>query len=659
MTNASNGRTHKSSEQNGTGRDEGSAAGDETADTDGLPETSELTGPLSHHLSERTRFESERERQDKIAARFSVVQLGLFGLAAVLGGSGLFGGVSLAMLGSGAGTFVIFMIVRAFQSRVIERREAAEIRREIHDRQVKRMTGRMAELPPPGAVLPPGHPYAGDLDITGNQSLFSRIDTTHTTAGARSLASWLASPATPEVIERRQAAVQELAAMLDLRLELEAAVLDTGRERLDARPFVELMDKKGVFEEKPWLKFVAPIMPLITLGVWAAGNFGPISGWAWLLPLAVQILIVRQTEPRSREVYRAMGEKKGFVDAYTRLFKVIEAAKLESPELAELQNRLKIDGAPPSTQMKRLERWTSWYELREQGVVHVFINPLMLWDLNCLIGIEAWIRNVGRKCGTWFDALGEIEALAGLSLLLHQDPQAIMPEVTEGGALVAEQVAHPLLLSPTRVANDITLDGPGHCLIVTGSNMAGKSTLLRSVGVNVVLALAGGPVVARSFSVPRVRVRASMRIADSLQTGASYFQAELARLRLVVHRADAEPPILFLLDELLRGTNAQARHIGARAVVAHLIERGGMGFVATHDVALAKMASERAGLVENVHFTDVIKDGVMTFDYHLRPGVVRTSNALRLLAEVGIDVVDDPHLLDGVLPAPEAASAVD
>ncbi len=619
----------------------------------------EAVGPLGHHQRERDRFEAERERQDTIAARFSAVQLGLFGLSAVLGGSGLFGGLSLPLLGAGAGAFVVFLLVRVGQSRVIERREAAEIRREVHDRQVKRMTGRLSELPPPGAVLPPGHPYSGDLDITGDLSIFSRMDTTHTTAGARSLASWLASPATTEVIERRQVAVAELSEMLELRQELEAAVLDTGRERLDARPFVELMDKKGVFEERPWLKFVAPTLPLVTIGVWAAGYFGPLSGWAWLLPLAVQIFIVRQTEPRSREVYRAMGEKKGFVDAYTRLFRVVEGAALEAPELVALQDRLKIDGAPPSKQMKRLERWTSWYELREQGVVHVFINPLLLWDLNCLIGIEGWIKNVGRKCGAWFDALGEIEALAGLSILLHQDPQAILPEVTEHGGLVAEQVAHPLLLSPTRVANDITLEGPGRCLIVTGSNMAGKSTLLRAVGVNVVLALAGGPVIARRFSVPRVRVRASMRIADSLQTGASYFQAELARLRLVVHRADAEPPVLFLLDELLRGTNAQARHIGARAVVTHLIERGGMGFVATHDVALSKMATERPDQVKNVHFTDVIKDGVMTFDYHLRPGVVRTSNALRLLAEVGIDVVDDPHLLDGVLPAPEAAIAVD
>lgn len=195
-----------------------------------------------------------------------------------------------------------------------------------------------------------------------------------------------------------------------------------------------------------------------------------------------------------------------------------------------------------------------------------------------------------------------------------------------------------------RVANDVHLRGPGTCLIVTGSNMAGKSTLLRAVGVNIALALAGGPVVAKRMRVPRVRLRASMRVADSLQSGASYFQAELSRLRVVVGHADQQPPIFFLLDELLRGTNAKARHIGARAVVRHLLKHGATGLVATHDVALSALEREEPEQVENVHFTDVIQDGEMIFDYRLRLGVVRTSNALRLLSQVGIEVEDDPSL---------------
>ncbi|MFK7989970.1 MAG: hypothetical protein AB8I08_28375 [Sandaracinaceae bacterium] len=599
-------------------------------------------GPLLDHRTRRAAFEAERVAQDKTAARFSMVQLTLFLASAVLVGSGLMRGSS-SLLFSGFGVFGAFLVVYFLQSRFILKREAAAVRRDVHDRHVKRMTGRLEDIPGPGATIPPGHPYASDLDIIGPGSLLARIDTTHTADGAKTIASWLASPAPLQLIARRQEAVQEFAGKVELRRELEAAVLDTGRERLDAGPFVKMMEKPGLLEAKPWLRFVGPILPLITVTLSVGDYMDWLPGWLWVGPLLIQMGILRITEPRSREVYEAMGEKKGFVDAYARLFSVIEGAGLESGLARELHERLTVDGALPSVQLKRLERWTSWYELRATGIVHVFVNPMLLWDLNCLIGIERWIRTVGRKCGDWFEVIGDLEALAALSVLLHQDLYARMPEVVEEGALEAEQVAHPLIPSDQRVANDVALPGSGSCMIVTGSNMAGKSTLLRAVGVNIALALAGGPVVATKFRVPRVRLRASMRIADSLQSGASYFQAELMRLRLVVSTAENKPPIFFLLDELLRGTNARARHLGGRAVVQHLLDRSGMGLVATHDVALSELEDEREH-VRNVHFTDVIEDGVMTFDYRLRDGVVRTSNALRLLAQVGIEVEDDAVL---------------
>lgn len=607
----------------------------------------ETPDPLTRHRALAERFEKEAAAHDRRVALLSLVQLGLFGGAVVLGGSGLFAG-SIESLAGGAGLFVVFLLVRVYQSRVMAVRDAALTRREVHERHLKRLMGSWRELAQTDRIIPDFHPYAGDLDIVGEGSLLQRIDTTHTTAGLYTLGTWLARAAPTDAILARQIAVRELAAQIELRQELEAAVLDTGRERLDAGAFVELMQKPGILEQKPWLRIVAPLLPLTTIGLWAIGYLGWVSGWlGWLflVPLAAQIGVVRMTEPRSREVYASMGSKKGFVDAYVRLFRVAEGMKLEAPLLQSLQEKLRIEGAPPSAQMRRLDRWVGWYELRETGIVHILVNPLLLWDLNCLVGIERWVRDVGRKCGAWFDVVGELEALASLSVLLDHDPVARLPEIAgDGEPFEAEQLAHPLLLPEQRVANDVALRGPGTCLIVTGSNMAGKSTLLRAVGVNIVLALAGGPVIARRMRVPQVRLRASMRIADSLQSGASYFQAELSRLRLVVDHADEKPPIFFLLDELLRGTNAKARHIGARAVVQHLLSRDATGLVATHDVALSELEEEQPGKVENVHFTDVIEDGEMIFDYRLREGVVKTSNALRLLAQVGIEVEDDPSL---------------
>jgi hypothetical protein len=614
-------------------------------------------GPLTYHREARDRYEREAKAHDATVGRFSVAQLSLFGVAVVFGGSGLFR-ASTTMLIAGGVTFLVFLVVRALQGSFVAKRDAAQTRHEIHDRHVKRLMGNWRELPRLDGLLPAMHSYASDLDIVGDGSLVQRIDTTHTMAGARTLALWLGRPSDAETIAARQEAVRELAPALELRQELEAAVLDTGRERLDAAPFVALMDKPTLLEEKPWLKLVAPLLPLLTIAVAVVGKLGFLPLWAVVFPLAAQISIVRMTEPRSRQVYEALGSKKGFVDAYVRLIRVAEKMQLEAPLLHALKKRLLVEGAPPSTQMKRLDRWVGFYELREQGILHIFVNPLLLWDLNCLVGIEHWVKHVGRRCAAWFEVLGELEALASLSVLLHHDPNARMPEIADDGeAFVAEQIAHPLLLPETRVANDVSLRGPGTCLIVTGSNMAGKSTLLRAVGVNIALALAGGPVIAASFRVPRVRMRASMRIADSLQAGASYFQAELARLRLVVHHAEEQPPIFFLLDELLRGTNAKARHIGARAVVKHLLDRNATGIVATHDVALSELEKEEPERVANLHFTDVIENGEMIFDYRLRPGVVRTSNALRLLAQVGIAVDDDPVLLVGTTH--EAVSEVE
>jgi DNA mismatch repair ATPase MutS len=235
-----------------------------------------------------------------------------------------------------------------------------------------------------------------------------------------------------------------------------------------------------------------------------------------------------------------------------------------------------------------------------------------------------------------------------------------MPEVEPArGALHARGLGHPLIVARSRVSNDVQLDGPGHALIVTGSNMAGKSTLLRALGLNVALALAGGPVCAALMRVPLVRLRASVRAEDSLQAHSSYFHAELEKLRSVVADAEAQPPVLFLLDELLRGTNARARHVGARAVLLHLLKRSAMGLVATHDIALSALEREHPGKIENVHFTDVVVAGEMRFDYRLRPGVVRTSNALRLLAMAGIDVPNDDGMpaepLEGQPPHVERA----
>lgn len=602
------------------------------------------------HALRRDRFAREAARWDAVGVRFSMMNLLLFGGAVSAVGIGLSRG-SRAWLLAGGLTALAFCASWLAHAMVMRRRDRAQTRRSIHERHLTRIEGRTQGFPHGGELLAGDHPYASDLDVVGPGSIFERIHVAHTRRGAETLARWLGAPADRATVLQRQDAVRELAADVELRQELEAAVLDTGENALDARPFLELAQRPPWVITKPWLRVLSFALPITTLVLAIlSGRWLP-SG-IWLLPVAAQGVLVWRTGRSIGERYALLSSRRRFVESFAALLRVIEGAKWESPLLRTLHERLRIEGKMPSSQLRALERWTSLFDLRTQGIVHVFVDLFVLWDLHCLAGVERWMEHAGKKCSAWFEVAGEIEALASLATLLHGDPGVVMPEIAEPGApLVAEGVAHPLIAGEKRVRNDLRLDGPGSALVVTGSNMAGKSTLLRALGVDVALALAGGPVCATRFSTPPVRLRASMRIADSVQSGASYFQAELTRLRTVIGGADEAPPLLFLLDELLRGTNARARHKGARAVVRHLLSRGAMGLVATHDVALSELEEEMPGRVGNVHFTDVFENGEMTFDYKLRDGVVKTSNALRLLQQAGIEVEADDALTDAPPPA--------
>ncbi len=605
--------------------------------------SSKRSDPARVHGDLRARLEAEMARREAQSSRLSLLRL----LAFLAAGAAL-----AAALAQGAGwawslgslCTLGFAAAVIAQRRVIAALDDARVRRDVHQRHLMRLDGGWTKLPCDHArLLPASHPYAWDVDLLGPGSLLQRIDVTHTVHGEHVLCDWLGRAAGLDAIGPRQAAVLELAPMVELRQELEAAALTAnGGEKLDGRPFREFAELPSYFASHRWLTPTIFALPPLTLLCYLAGGAGLLPAASWLLPLCVQLGLLWLTARPVKRAFDLAAARQGAAEAFERMLVVVERARFESPLLCGLQRRLAVDGTPPSVHMRRLKSWTSSAELRQQFLFYIAVAPLTLWDLHVLRGLERWNARVGRRTADWFAALGEIEALCSLATLGFLDPAARMPEVVAaGGALDARGLCHPLLAAESRVANDVQLAGPGFALIVTGSNMAGKSTLLRAVGVNVALALAGGPVCAAALRVPLSRLRASMRAEDSLQEGASYFLAELQKLRTVVEDAQEQPPVLFLLDELLRGTNARARHVGARAVLLHLLQRSALGLVATHDVALAALEREQPERIRNVHFTDVVEDGEMRFDYRLRPGVVRTSNALRLLAMAGIDVPQD------------------
>ncbi|HEX5659612.1 MAG TPA: DNA mismatch repair protein MutS, partial [Polyangiales bacterium] len=514
---------------------------------------------------------------------------------------------SSAWLALGVGLTAVFFAAVAWHARVIERKHGVEVRIAIHQRHLKRIAGNWQDLPSTGAgILPPSHPYASDIDLIGPGSLFQRIDVSQTREGERALATALAEPVPWEQAKARQPAVGELSEKDTLREELEAlgAVKQQRGQKLDHQPFMALLKLPPVFAPRPWLRPLSIGMVSVTLILLVLSQLDVVPGaLMWLMLIAQGVLLWSLSKP-VHESLDVLTARIGFAQSYQAMLRAIERESFRAPHLLALQARLKVQDKTASQLMERLARYEGLAQLRTQGPLYIVLNVLTLWDLFCLERIESFLRDVGPHSEDWFRVVAELELLCSFATLQHIDVGASMPVLQDGAVtLRADGLVHPLLSSTSRVANDLTLSGPGTALIVTGSNMAGKSTLLRAVGLNVALALAGGPVCARELVTSRFRLRASMRIDDSLQRGASYFHAELTRLRMVVGELDVGAPVLFLLDELLRGTNAHARHQGARAVLLHLLARGALGLVATHDVALSELEEELPGQVRNVHFT--------------------------------------------------------
>jgi hypothetical protein len=481
------------------------------------------------------------------------------------------------------------------------------------------------------------HPYTEDLDVFGPGSLYQRLDTAQTSGGKRTLATWLQGPAESQQIELRQRAVAELRDRLSFREDLWLLGGDNPQGlRCEA---LALWGTSPPVSFPTWLRAAALLLPLLPFST-AAGWLG--YGWG-LMPFAFSaglVLVFAQLwKARVHTVIGAAERPGPEIRALALILARIEAETFSATLLARLQSTLQRDppGAdrPPSGQLVRLARLIDLAESVRNPLFAPFA-ALMLWDLHQALSIEAWRRATKGCVPEWIAALGETEALCSLAAYSFENPDDPFPTIIAGPAFQAEQLGHPLLPRTSVVRNDLRLDADRSLFIVSGSNMSGKSTLLRAVGVNAVLAFAGAPVRALRLELSRLTVGASIRVHDSLREGSSRFYAEITRLREILRLADAAPPLLFLLDEILHGTNSADRRVGAEAVMRGLLERGALGLVTTHDLALAQIPTSLPGRAANVHFEDQLADGLMTFDYRMRPGTVEKSNALELMRAVGL-----------------------
>jgi DNA mismatch repair ATPase MutS len=337
-------------------------------------------------------------------------------------------------------------------------------------------------------------------------------------------------------------------------------------------------------------------------------------------------------------VFAAVSMTEGAFLRYGGLLELLEKLPLDTALFASLRRSLLGGNDSPSAAMQEFSRKVGWFDLRHNGLIHPIANVLLLWDVHCVLALESWQRRSGKAARGWFKAIGEFEALSSLSGLAHDEPGFSFPELLDRPEFTAEGLGHPLIDGPGRVTNDVSLPEGGTTLLVTGSNMSGKSTLLRAMGLAAVMAYAGGPVSAARLRLGRFQICTSIRISDSLERGVSHFYAEINKLKAVVDKSLNGLPVFFLLDEILHGTNSRERQIGARWIMSELIRNGALGAVSTHDMGLCELSPELMKRVTLVHFRESVADGKMTFDYKLRPGPVSAGNALRLMNLVGLAV---------------------
>jgi len=532
-----------------------------------------------------------------------------------------------------------FAVLLTFHARVRRRRARAERVAAFYQRGLARLDGKWAGVGRSGARFrDPHHAYAGDLDLFGEGSLFELLCAARTSMGEDTLAAWLLAPADPASVRARQEAVQALTPDLDLREDL--AILG---EEVAATVHRDTLATLAAPARPPamGLRLGAAALSAVTLlafASWAAGWAPPILA---LAVLAIQGVVAWRLQGHVRDADRAVAGHGPDLERVAEVLARFERAPLGSPLLDRLHADLVTEGRRPSQTVRALRIWVDLLDSRRNQFFVPFAL-LTMWGVHCALAIEDWRAHHGASVEAWLAAVGHLEALCSLAGFAWEHPADVYPIVEEGEArFEAEALGHPLISEERCVRNDVALGGATRVLIVSGSNMSGKSTLLRSVGTNAVLALAGAPVRASRLRLSQLSLGATLRIQDSLQEGTSRFYAELVRLRDLVRIADGPIPLLFLLDEILHGTNSHDRRLGAAAIVRGLVQRGAMGLVTTHDLALSEVADDPAIHAVNVHFEDRLEEGRMVFDYRMRPGVVRTSNALALMRALGL-LNDDP-----------------
>ncbi|MFA0962215.1 hypothetical protein AB9P05_10435 [Roseivirga sp. BDSF3-8] len=545
-------------------------------------------------------------------------------------------GQVLLLLGTLVAYFFAFGALINWHHKVRFRRDHARAKAEICGQELQRLDLRFEGLDEGMEYLDQGHAYAYDLDVFGRKSLFQWLNRTVTKMGRDGLAGALLTPSGRKEVALRQEAARELAEMPEWRLEFGAFGWPYRREVQDTAPFLQWMQE----EDEPlpgWIRVVSYVLPLLTLSAIIGFFTGILPAFVPLLFLVLSGGLIKRglKQVQDTEEYTVASLKA--MEGYEKLIHHTLQAEYSSERLRVAVAKLQAgDGAGPA--IHKLKRLFSYMESR-RNFFYQLLNAVFLVDIHLLQGFRGWKRQHRSYIGGWLEAIGTFDFLSSLGGASFAQPELTWPEVADREYVTeGRQLGHPLIAAEARVNNDFSFSGQGSVLLVTGSNMSGKSTFLRTVGLNVVLALAGAPVCASSLHTGEIQVFTSMRTQDNLEESVSGFYAELKRLRQLLDLLkETDRPVLFLLDEILKGTNSEDRHKGSEGLIRQLSRMQGFGMVSTHDLTLGHLEESMPNL-KNVSFNSRIENGKLIFDYTLTPGLCRSFNASKLMEDIGIEV---------------------
>lgn len=509
----------------------------------------------------------------------------------------------------------------------------------ISEKEIEVLRHHFTDLPDGTEFKPEHHEYANDLDIFGRASLYQYINRCTSEQGKKLFAEWLLSPAPDDTILQRQAAVKELEPQVEWRHQLQSYGLEKPATKSIEYKINAWLQEPFQFINKPtWrvLRFLLPIISITLLashlsGILTASVFYP----AILLMLLVSFGVSRQVMP----AYMHLDKAATHLATLSKSISCIEEIHFKSGLLLQLQKAYLHNSRSSSQTIRNLKNILDRFDIRLNPLVFIPLNTFLFWDIQQVMILENWKKENKEHIGDWFHSLAEIESISSLANLSFNHPGWSFVTISkEHGTVIADELGHPLIPKEKLVTNSFSTAGNEGLNLITGSNMAGKSTFLRSVGVNIVLAMMGSPVCARSFTVSNMKVISSMRVSDNLEENTSTFYAELKKLKEVIEAVYRNEKVILLLDEILRGTNSADRHTGSKALIKQLIHHQAAGLIATHDLELAKLADEFPDQLHNYHFDVQVAGDELYFDYKLKKGVCTSMNASLLMKKIGIEL---------------------